>query len=377
MEELKTSLIQEATLLENEGDNNIFPENEYAQHIVNAGHGPKQVLQFYFVKIWPTDANSVSRIEEAEKLIAHLNRVHFQIIEKINQKVHDKNQVYSKMEKVNYYYRSRGSSVVDWLILSHLNSALDELSFANNSHHARAVKPCSTDELDNHELNFRMLHGSRSLAEENQLLRQSRNQKEDITLFSSVEKLHYNIKSSSYYMKKYEGVIKEIENFELSRAKANSKDLKEAIRKQIKLMCAESGDTMENRKRELARRIKLRRFEKELQAINKHICSLQKQLKDLNKRKDEEYQCILKLRKEHNKENSSYYRYCSLLKNAKQLAEQKDLASLQKLSLTQVHTFMRQWNKSKEFRENYIKTIMPSLASRQLQRDGMRSNHSV
>ncbi|KAJ7981474.1 proton pump-interactor 1-like [Quillaja saponaria] len=157
-------------------------------------------------------------------------------------------------------------------------------------------------QLDDHKLNFSMLHGSRSLAEEKQLLRQrSMSQQRHVASFVSVEVLGYIIKSN-YYQKKCEKLLMEVKKFKLANENGavkcknrNSKGLKEAIRDQIKVICDEFMDI---RKKQLALKTKVRHTEKEVEAINRDVCSLKKQLEPKHQRKNEAYQCILKLRKQ-------------------------------------------------------------------------------
>lgn len=82
MEDKETSLLQNSSL-ESEENDDVFPSRAHE----NQGHVPKQVHQFYFVKLWPTDPDSVSRIKKAERVIEKMNQEHLRISEKIKEKM--------------------------------------------------------------------------------------------------------------------------------------------------------------------------------------------------------------------------------------------------------------------------------------------------
>ncbi|KAJ1394411.1 hypothetical protein SESBI_34212 [Sesbania bispinosa] len=254
---------------------------------------PKQVLPFCFVKILPTypDAHSIHTIQEAVRLFEQNDQVLFQISENIREKVFDRERLLSRLRDLKNYYLYRHKQSTAWKmdILSHLHMALDNFSLANKPHKGRAIKSSTTEEeLDNKKLNFRMLHGSRNLAEEKQLLRdmnmcQKTNDASSSPLSELMEKIQRKYSFSNYHCKQNncDKLLKEMKHFEVTGK--NSAHLKESIRKQVKIMTDELMEIWK-KKRELETKIK--RVEKGIESINEEIWSFQKHLKDKNYRKD-------------------------------------------------------------------------------------------
>ena len=53
----------------------------------NSEHVSKPVHQFYFVKLWPTEPDSISKIKKEENLVKKMNQDIGEISEKITEKM--------------------------------------------------------------------------------------------------------------------------------------------------------------------------------------------------------------------------------------------------------------------------------------------------
>ncbi|KAF7805943.1 proton pump-interactor 1-like [Senna tora] len=293
---------------------------------------PKLVHQFYFVKLWPEDPDSVSRIRKAERVIEDMNQEHLRISEEIKEKMSERNLYGLRNSNYYYYYEGiRSSMGSKGLILNDLHAALDELCFTKNAPRRVSNKLCFKGELDNHKLNFMMLHGSKSLAEEKKVLREiNKSEQRDVASFSSLDRLRNTL----------------MDDYALG-----------------------------HRRERLSLRDKVRHIEKEFESIDKVISSLQKKLAGTYQKKAEAYQSILELKKANDGEITNYYQYCSLMNNVHQLAEKKDIAALDELSCSEVSKFMLEWNNNTAFREDYEKRVLQSLERRHLSRDGRMRSH--
>ncbi|KAG5068802.1 hypothetical protein JHK85_001179 [Glycine max] len=101
--------------------------------------------------------------------VADSDQLKFQIREKVIERARMVFRL-NDLENYNLYRRNYGiARKMD--ILRHLHLALDNFSCANKPHKGRAIKSCTTEELDNKKLNYMMLHGTRNLIEEKKLLR--------------------------------------------------------------------------------------------------------------------------------------------------------------------------------------------------------------
>ncbi|MED6161830.1 hypothetical protein PIB30_064453 [Stylosanthes scabra] len=330
---------------------------------------PKLVHQFYFVKLWPSEPDSVSQIKKQELTVEKMNRDIQEITDKIKEKTSEKDYVASRIES-SYYWKMEWRDRVarKGKILSDLYLALDELCFMNNVPKRRSnKKKCFKEELDNHNLNALMRHGGMSLAEEKQILRNINNHQRDADKFQSLEVLRNTIQWS-YYGNHCQKLLREIEQFQEQRkavaANASTKgkipryvSMKNALKDQIKIFCDESLDI---RRKERAYCTKIRNAEKKQEAINQVIHSLKTKLEEKQKKKGEAFESISKLKQLYQEEVTNYYEYCSLMNKVHQLAEEKDTAALDKLSRYEVDKFMLEWNSNKGFREAYEKKVLQS-----------------
>ncbi|XP_028234965.1 uncharacterized protein LOC114414742 isoform X4 [Glycine soja] len=212
--------------------------------------------------------------------VADSDQLKFQIREKVIERARMVFRL-NDLENYNLYRRNYGiARKMD--ILRHLHLALDNFSCANKPHKGRAIKSCTTEELDNKKLNYMMLHGTRNLIEEKKLLRNKNMcHKTDDASSSRLLELMKNVqmKYSSYNhhckQKNCDKLHKEIKRFEVTRKK--SAQLKQGIRNHVKIM---SDELMEMRKKKHALETKIKHVNREIEVINEEIIrSFQKHLK--------------------------------------------------------------------------------------------------
>ncbi|XP_016198622.1 uncharacterized protein LOC107639593 isoform X1 [Arachis ipaensis] len=229
--------------------------------------------KFYFLKLWPSsEPDSISQIKKQELTVEKMNRDIREITDKIKEKISEKDYVASGMRS-SYYWKMEWRRHVarKGKILSNLYVALDELCFMNNATRRRSKKEkCFTEEeIDNHNLNSLMRHGSMSLADEKRILRNINTHQRDADKFQSLEVLRNTIKWDYYENHCYK-LLREIEQFQdqrkIAAANASAKgkipgyvSMKNSVNDQIKVFCDESW---ENRKKEMVECTKIRNAEK-------------------------------------------------------------------------------------------------------------------
>ncbi|KAI5412959.1 proton pump-interactor 1 isoform X2 [Lathyrus oleraceus] len=313
----------------------------------NSEHVSKLVHQFYFVKLWPIDQDSICKIKVEENVVKKMNQDISEITESITKKMSEK---------------------------EHLGSLLSRLNYPRREH----IKQVAASKEKN--FNSLMLHGNKSLIEEKRILRDINFLQKDVDPFKSLEVLKKTIRSS-YYLKNWKQLLKEIEIFQIQymeRASGNDyvkgnisnfESLKKIMKDQIKVLCDES---LRNRRELMEYGTRIRHGLKEVEGINGELCCLKGKLSEKNKLKGEAYQKILKLKKLYPEEILQYYQYCSDMNKVYQLVEEKDMGSLDEMSRSEVGKFMLEWNNNKAFREDYEKKVMQSMKRRQLSGDGRR-----
>ncbi|KAJ1434528.1 proton pump-interactor [Sesbania bispinosa] len=331
--------------LESDGQCDFSPSGRFEVGSELDGREPVH-HQFYFVKLWPTEPDSISQIKKEESVVKKMNQDLCEITEKITEKMSERNHLeYSRLRSfLNYQHREwKNRLAKEGKILNDLYMALDELCFVNNAPKRRSNNACFMGELNNH------------------------------------------IRWSPY-LKNWEKLLEEIEQFQSQWERAagnasvkgkisNYKPLKKALKDQIKLFC---DDSLQSRKKGIELGASVRHAQKQLEALDQEIYSLRAKMTEKRKKKDEAYQRMLKLKNLYDGEVIHYYQYCSLLNKVHQLAEGKDVAALDELSRSEVGTFMLEWNNNnKVLREDYEKKVLQSLERRQLSRDGRRrlDNH--
>ncbi|KAK7324710.1 hypothetical protein VNO77_28496 [Canavalia gladiata] len=325
---------------------------ERTQVLEDSVYVSKLVHQFYFVKHWPTDPDSISQIKRIESEVEKMNQDICEITERIEEKMSERNHLDSRLERLNYCQREwRDRMARKGKILNDLFVAFDELCLVNYAPKKKSNKACFKGELDYHLLNSLMLHGCKSLAEEKQILSHTNIQQRDAASFKSLEVLERTIRWNDY-LNNWQKFLREIEEFQIQRERGPGSDnasvkgkisnyeslkkLKKSIKDEIKHIC---HDSLENRRTVVANRTRIRHVQKELEAIDQGIYSLREKLTERHQKKGQAYQSILKLKNLYNEE---------------------------------VGKFMLEWNKNKAFREDYEKKVLKSLERRQLSRDGRR-----
>ncbi|KEH39158.1 proton pump interactor, putative [Medicago truncatula] len=296
-------------------------------------HVSRIAQQFYFVKLCPTDPNSISKIKKEENLIKKMNQDICEITESITKKM-SKGEYLNSLSK--YYPQSdlRNHLASNENIVGDLYMTLDQLNFINKV----ANGEWFGEKLDKNSLNYFKLHRSKSLAEEKQILRDIKILQKDVASFKSpshlinscclpfyIMKLTYkqggiefcwNNENLDHIRKNYSlndwgNLVIEIEIFKIQHlervsgndsVKANIssyESLKKRIEDKIKILCDES---LKARREWMECRTKGRHDMKELEAINRELYSLREKLTEKHKKKDEAYQRILKLKKLHHEE---------------------------------------------------------------------------
>ncbi|XP_062103033.1 proton pump-interactor 1-like [Humulus lupulus] len=381
------------------GQNNLI-NNALGEAI----HAPNKVYQFYFVKFWPNqEPKSEFKIEKAEKLIQDLNHLELQITKTLDIQSNqirelDLANIHLQLEETGPYSIHTAFEVRE-VELKSLQEVLDRLCFGNKSYETGAmewgllsVEKGKHHELDNHKLQYQMIHGCKSLAEEKRQMRDIRgNQRggEDHHLCKTISLGEFDWRDNwEYYEKlkamkgitdsdrdRYPREIKKLRlkvdkcvyNAALKGKSWNSLGIKRAIEEKIKIINFEL-DMLKKKRREI--RAKLQSIAIKKNALTEVRDSLNKKLIDTSQRKKEACQSIINLRKQYGKENACYYQNRFHLNKAMALASKKDVEALQKLSHTEGENFMSHWNKNKAFRDNYRKRVSLSLKNRQLNSDG-------
>ncbi|BFG18114.1 hypothetical protein CerSpe_043880 [Prunus speciosa] len=331
MEELEANCMQMAPVLESEGDNNRLQE---------VGGLIKDVAA--------EELNLKARIEEAEKLLAKIRQDKLELAEDIAQRVCDRRcTLLPRLDCLISY--GRGLKYCLTLEREKMNILqLSLLRFTDKASQRKPIQPCLPgEEISKRKLNFRMGHGTKSLAKEKQLLKQINvSQKEGVSLFSSLEEEYHMLPeyySWRHYERQYQTNQRNIVQYRLRQiqqlksqreslavllqgqwdeaianasgnANANANSAANAIAKgkiwdslgskkslleQIKVTCkAIDGLT----KLLLAVRPKINQVENELKVAEKDIETLQKKLPWIDQKKDEAHQCIHKLKKQQSEE---------------------------------------------------------------------------
>ncbi|KEH16032.1 putative proton pump-interactor [Medicago truncatula] len=338
----------------------------------NSGHVSKLVHQFYFVKLWPTEPDSISKIRKEENIVMKINQ--------------DISEITDKIAKKTCHQRVRRNSVaIKGKILRDFNMALDELNIWNIE---VASGGWFGEKLDKNSLNYLKIHGSKSLGEEKQILRDIKIQQKDVASFKSLEVLKETLLRNGgsifftrkvknleemirgNYLNDRQKLVIEIEQFQIQHMERACKydSLKKSIKHQIKLLC---DDNSLKNKREWME-FGTRSISPGVEAINGKLYSLREKLNQKYNKKYEAKQRILKLKELYHENNLNYYKYCSLINKVHQLSEEKDVTLLDEMSSSEVENFTLEWNSSKAFREDYEKKILQSLERRQLSGDGRR-----
>ncbi|KAH1218649.1 Proton pump-interactor [Glycine max] len=380
MEEME-SMSDPNPSLESDEQNDFFPSSEFElgpeldgrTHLIDdSGHVSKLVHRFYFVKHWPTDPYSISLIKKKESVIEKMN----QDIREMNERMEEKMMLNSLMLHGNKNFAEEKQ------ILRNVNiQERDGASFKSLEMLKETVR-CNDylnnwqkllREIEQFEIQCQRASGSGNAYVKGKI--------------SNSESLRKTIKDEikvrcNDYLNNWQKLLREIEQFEIQCQRAsgsgnayvkgkisNSESLRKTIKDEIKHLC---DDSSENKRKMIAPGIEVMHSEKELEAIDRLINSLETKLTERRQKKGQAYQSISKLKEFHDGEVIHYYQYSSLINKVHQLAKEKDVAALDEFSRSEVRKFMLEWNSNKAFREDYEKKVVQSLERRQLSRDGRR-----
>ncbi|KAI5412960.1 hypothetical protein KIW84_057542 [Lathyrus oleraceus] len=300
-------LIMMAFIISKLGDLNMMENKETTSPPKaiddNSEHVSKLVHQFYFVKLWPIDQDSICKIKVEENVVKKMNQDISEITESITKKMSEKEHLGSLLSRLNYPRREHIKQVAasKEKVLKNLDMILEVLCLMNK----KAKRGWFVEEHDKNNFNSLMLHGNKSLIEEKRILRDINFLQKDVDPFKSLEVLKKTIRSS-YYLKNWKQLLKEIEIFQIQymeRASGNDyvkgnisnfESLKKIMKDQIKVLCDES---LRNRRELMEYGTRIRHGLKEVEGINGELCCLKGKLSEKNKLKGEAYQKILKLKK--------------------------------------------------------------------------------
>ncbi|KAM1021883.1 hypothetical protein FF1_042862 [Malus domestica] len=272
------------------------------------------------------------RIHEVEKLAEKISQDRLELNEDIVKRTCDRACTLSRLESLKDSEMELGS------LLSAVREKMNILQlfllhFAEKAYQGKPMKPfLPAEEIAKHKMNFRMGHGTNSLVEEKQLLKQMNvRPKEGVDSFSSLEGHCYTPPyvdtwhlplDEFYYVKNQRSIVRnrlrQIQELKWKSARpgilfqrqwdepngyvgdnanaaanaiANPKrriwdslSLKKALQEQIKV----SGQKVDEvTKSLLAVRAKIKKVERELKAIERDTECLKKKLTLINHRKDE------------------------------------------------------------------------------------------
>ncbi|OVA14912.1 hypothetical protein BVC80_8951g11 [Macleaya cordata] len=326
---------------------------------VNEWLKPKQIHTFYFIK-YPSYENPKlkSKFEKAEKKYQKSKQASIQITEAVKEKERKKFDMISELRYLPYE-QMRYKDILDEKRnrMDYLHQALVNLRNEAYTSREKGVDLCSSEEELNYlirSLHFQMQRGCNTLVEEKQLLRAIQQLEE------TREKVIANAAQEQNLYWRYRGYR---DTYKYSwkqdyRDWVNNKPMDlDGVRKEKQL---------------ISDRIKY--LKERGKAICTEMSSLQVKLTAINRRKNAAYDVFLELENQLEKWNADYDQNCFLLNNARELATKKNIAALEELSRSEVEKFMSLWSSSKDFRDDYVNRIPPSLDSRQLSRDGRMRN---
>ncbi|KAK2424589.1 hypothetical protein QL285_034936 [Trifolium repens] len=376
----------------------------------NSGHVSK------FFKLSP---DSISKFNKEKNLVKKMNQDICEITEKITEKMAKINNLNSKMLRLNdsknerRYREARNEKLQRELYMT-----LDELNIMS-----KANGEWFQEKLDKNSLDYLKLHGSKSLAEEKQVLRDLKIQQKDVASFKSpsqllinssfaytihklthkredkmfwwtVENLEqirskYNLSAEEKLFIEIEQLrIQHLERIKVTYVKGNIpkyKSLKKSIEDRIKGLC---DDSLRDRRECLEYWTRVRQNVKEFEALDREINYLVGKLRMRHNKRDEAYQRIFKLQHEELPSNpqdilallsvglfaKSGYKKRRQIKSdiichsKKKLAEERDGAVLDEMSNSEIGKFILEWNNNKAFRD-YEDFLLQSFERQQQCRD--------
>ncbi|XP_050205081.1 proton pump-interactor 1 [Mercurialis annua] len=286
---------------------------------VDIRHDAKHVHRSDFVKFRPSqDLISKCKIEQTENLIEWINQKRLDIFTKVEEKKLDRYSLTRKLESLTYSYRSEKFETARHKeTLEPLQLARDKLSFANTAYRDKLIKSCLlSDEIHLNNLNFQIRHGHKTLAEEKRLLTETKKcrgkEKNRSDSYLTLEELNKSIACKFYWSNRYANdevqrrkATEDMKKLKCLREKAianaavkgsiwNSLGSKDKIPKRIKKRNGKESEELG--KKSLTIRAKMKHVQKQLEAIEKDIISLQKQLSEGTQMKIRANKCILTLK---------------------------------------------------------------------------------
>lgn len=325
------------------------PGTNLPKNAVDEWPAAQQVLSFYFVKYRPFDDPKIkAKLDAADKDVRNKADARFKIIEKIRAIRSERSKISEQitpLTKENSKLKERLDGKMKEM--EPLNQALNQLR-SNNSSRERGVTIFSSEEeLNKHikSLQYHIQHESIPLSEEKQILRQ---------------------------IKQLEGTREQVIANAAARAEIEkSLGSKADLQDQYNLMGDDFSGVKKDKK---AITTKLTQLLDERSAIDKEIEKLEVELKAATENRDKAREAFQELRKKRDEGNACFYQNRSLLNVAKNLANSKDVAALEEFSNSELEKFMKMWNESKPFRDEYERRMLVSFDNRQLSRDGRMRN---
>lgn len=301
----------------------------------------KVIHRFYFVKFnrnFP-DAALEAKIEQLNLLIERTDQEKKSILDRIE----TLEKKIANLEKVNGNYLKDWSHLTDWLrqsLAKNYPESVDE--DPKEAIDPEIEGPNIKERID--ELVYELNHGNHKLVEEKRILKELRilqEQKEELE--HHVKEVEARIPPRSRYG------WRDCNKFEIQRP---MRDRLNELRK---------FEERQERKR-AARKEEIRKAEEKLCFIN------QKQVKIHNR--------IMRAQNKVDEQAGCYNAYVTLMDKVKELAAKKDLVALEQLSGTQVEGFVQRWQRDKDFRANYNRSVRSSTHQAQLKsEDDLPSGH--
>ncbi|KAB2627859.1 hypothetical protein D8674_032654 [Pyrus ussuriensis x Pyrus communis] len=341
MEELEANSTQTALVLQSERDKENLYENR------NQGSQVDGLIN----DAADEEPNLKGRIQEAEKLAAKISQEKLELIEDIAQRKCDRSCALSRLKNLNDIEMGLASSLSSEREKINILQ-LFLLRYAKKAHQGKPMKPVlPREEIAKNKMNFRMGHGTNSLAEENKLLKEmNARQEEGAGLFPSLGRDFYTPRyvdvwwlpfNECMYVMNQGSIIqhrlRQIEEIKWQSARpgilfqsqwdepvghasdnanaaanavANPKGRiwdslrsKKALQEQIKVS-REKVDELTKSQLAFRRGPIFKEVERELKVIERDIERLKGKLPLMEQRKYEAQQCILTLRKQQSDEPS-------------------------------------------------------------------------
>ncbi|KAJ9550241.1 hypothetical protein OSB04_014286 [Centaurea solstitialis] len=226
----------------------------------------------------------------------------------------------------------------DRMDVEYLRQVREELLLSKKS-------SCGTQELNDliESMEHKIRHGHQNRADEMKMYREIRHVKETRETYNTREP-----DPPSYQYTK-------------ERLSKRDTDRNRAMQHRIQIR----HDDIDKIERDLmGRNRRVTRLKSSSEHVRKIISSLKKDLEDVNSKRIKAYKRAYELGEQNKEWESSYVEYKSLMTYATRLAQNRDVVGLKQASDTQVEGFMRQWNHSQAFKEDYEQRKMQSATAK-------------